>query len=191
MISMKNNFVFIGDSLTFGYGVKKEDSFVYNLKKHLSFNIINKGLNGDITVSMLERFHRDVILNNPKYIFIMGGTNDLLCGRTVSSIVENICEMVTEALTKTQNVYIGIPPCIIPEKACALFSPSEIYSYCYRKLPVLREELIKLSASKNISYIDYYKITLENLNNNIYLDGIHLNSKGNKLMLSATLNVLT
>lgn len=188
---MKDNFVFIGDSLTFGYGVKKEDGFVYNLKKHLDFNIINKGLNGDITVSMLERFHRDVILNNPKCIFIMGGTNDLLLGRTVSSIVENICEMVGEALAKTQNVYIGIPPCIIPEKACALFSPSELYSYCNKSLPILREEFIKLSASKNIHYIDYYKITLENLNNNIYLDGIHLNSKGNKLMLITTLNALT
>ena len=93
---------------------------------------------------MLERFHRDVILNNPKCIFIMGGTNDLLCGRTVSSIVENICEMVNEGLTKTQKVYIGVPPCIIPEKACVLFSQSELYSYCDSALPILREELINL-----------------------------------------------
>lgn len=104
---MKNNFVFIGDSLTFGYGVHKNDSWVYRISKKLNYNIINKGINGDTTPSMLNRFYEDVIAENPSNIFIMGGTNDLLSGRNIYSIIDNIELMINDIVTNT-NIFIGI-----------------------------------------------------------------------------------
>ena len=187
-----NNFVFIGDSLTYGYGVKSTESWVYKISKSLPFrNCINKGINGDTTAGMLDRFFQDVVQNNPNSIFIMGGTNDLLCCRKLSLILDNIEEMILDGLKITQNIIIGIPPYIIKEMAQDLFMPSQFYSYCEKSLPLLKEGLINLSQKYFIKYVNFYDITLMQQNNNIFLDGIHLNFLGNSLMAEEVSKVLS
>lgn len=37
-------FIFIGDSLIFGYGVHKNEGWVYKISENTSLNIINKGI---------------------------------------------------------------------------------------------------------------------------------------------------
>lgn len=182
---MKNDlFIFIGDSLTFGYGVSKNETWVYKLQKSLNCNLINRGINGNTTADMLVRFSDHVIANNPNLIFIMGGTNDLLCNRSVSSIIKNIELMITESLLINANVILGIPPTIIISDAYKLFSPSSTYSYCENELPKLRLELIKLSEKYNLEYIDFYNLTLENISTNIFSDGIHFNASGQDLLFN-------
>ena len=180
-----NNFIFIGDSLTFGYGVSKSKCWVEIFKKYSSsfnmdFSIINKGINGNTTTDMLNRFTEDVTLFNPKSIFIMGGTNDLLSNRPLNLIVDNIELMLKEALTKTNNIFIGIPPIIIKEDAYRLFMPSSTYDYCENALPKLRENLIKLCNNYKVKYIDFYNLTLNLSSKEIFIDGIHFNEKGHR-----------
>lgn len=177
---MESKFILLGDSLTFGYGVHLKDSWANILSQKINAEIINKGINGDTTPSMLNRFYTDVSSLNPDYIFIMGGTNDLLCGRSISSIIDNIELMIKDSLKS--NLFIGIPPCIIEEMAQKLFMPSNLYKYCSESLPILRKELIKLCKKYSIKYIDLYSLTKNNLDKSIYLDGIHLNSLGNILI---------
>lgn len=184
---MDKTFILIGDSLLSGYGVNIQDSWVYNLSSIITSTVINKGINGEITASMLNRFYTDVSLNLPDEIFIMGGTNDLLCGRSVSSIVSNIEEMVKESKCIT---YIGIPPFVIKEMAENLFMPSTLYSYCEDSLPILRTDLIKLCEEYSLNYIDLYTLSKSNLHNDIYIDGIHLNKLGHSLMLKEVLNII-
>ena len=185
---MINNFIFLGDSLTFGYGVPYNESWVYRLSQSCSYKIINKGINGDTTSSMMYRFYTDVTLNNPSKIFIMGGTNDLLLGHPISSIVTNMEELIKDSLKISTEVFIGIPPSIIKEMANKLFIPSPFYSYCENSLPLLRTELIKLCNTYNVNFLDFYSITKEIIDKNIYTDGIHLNFLGNTLLLNKALN---
>ena len=180
-----NPFIFIGDSLTFGYGVPKNKCWVEILKNYSSsfnmdFSIINKGINGNTTTDMLNRFTEDVTLFNPKSIFIMGGTNDLLSNRPLNLILDNIELMLKESLTKTSNIIIGIPPRIIKEDAYRLFMPSSTYDYCENTLPKLRENLIKLCDKYKVKYIDFYNLTLNLSPKEIFIDGIHFNEKGNR-----------
>ena len=35
------DFIFLGDSLTFGYGVKPKDNWVHKLSEYLKLNILN------------------------------------------------------------------------------------------------------------------------------------------------------
>jgi acyl-CoA thioesterase I len=186
----KDYFVFIGDSLTYGYGVNKTDNWVENLKSLQSLNIINKGINGDTTTNMLNRFTEDVISYYPKKIFIMGGTNDFLSNRPLNSVLENIELMLKEALTITRDVFIGIPPIILKEDAKRLFMPSPTYDYCENQLPLLRKSLINLCTRYNVNFIDFYKITLENYKSNIFIDGIHLNLKGQTFLLNEFMVIL-
>lgn len=186
---MKDNFVFLGDSLTFGYGVNKEDCWVTSISSNSNFNIVNKGVNGSTTTDMLVRFHKDVLSFNPKKVFIMAGTNDLLSNRSISSIVLNIELMIKDLNLINFSIIIGIPPDIIIEDAYNLFMASPTYDYCKKSLPILREKLIYLCNSYGCNYVDFYSLTKNNLKNNIYLDGIHLNPKGQRLMLNEFLKV--
>lgn len=190
---MSNNFIFIGDSLTFGYGINKNKSWIEKLTnisfiKSNKFNIINKGINGNTTTDMLNRFSEDVSSLNPNSIFIMGGTNDLLSNRSISLIIDNIEIMIKEGLLYTQNIYLGIPPYIIKKDAYKLFMPSLTYDYCENNLPILRENLIILSKKYNIKYIDFYTETKDK--NNIFIDGLHFNEDGHNLFLNLFLEVL-
>jgi len=182
-----NNFIFIGDSLTFGYGVKKDKCWIELLKKYfltsnLDFSITNKGINGNTTTDMLNRFTEDVTIHNPKSIFIMGGTNDLLSNRPLSLVIDNMELMLKEAFSTTDNIFIGIPPRIIKEDAYKLFMVSSNYDYCENNLPKLRIELIKLCNKYKIKYVDFYNTTLNINPKEIFLDGIHFNENGHDIL---------
>lgn len=180
----KDHFVFIGDSLTYGYGVSKSINWVENLKTFQPLKIINKGINGDTTTDMLNRFTEDVTFLKPIRIFIMGGTNDLLSNKSLSSILDNLELMIKEALSVTNNIIIGIPPIILKEDAYKLFSPSSTYDYCEKQLPLLRKSLIELCNKHKASYVDFYKATSAYSSENIFIDGIHLNAKGQSLLVN-------
>lgn len=186
---MKNKFVFLGDSLTFGYGIHNNKGWVYLISENSNELIINKGINGDTTTLMLDRFYDDVTCNSPNKIFIMGGTNDLLLGHSIDSIIANLDQLIKDSLKITSEVYIGIPPYILKEMANKLFIPSPFYTYCEEYLPVLRNKIIDLCNVYKIKYLDFYTITKDNANNNIFSDGIHLNFPGNTLLYNIALEV--
>ncbi len=179
---MTNKYIFLGDSLVFGYGVQKEDNWINLLKRNCNINIINKGVNGNSTTDMLFRFTEDIILQSSKMVFIMGGTNDLLLGHSIESIISNISIMIKELKDNNTPIIIGIPPTIIPEDATKLFMAFNTYDYCNNQLPSLRNELITLCLNQSLDYIDFYTLTNNYKNENIFLDGIHLNPKGQLLM---------
>ena len=165
-------YVFLGDSLIYGYGVSPRDNWVYKLKNTLNLNLYNKGINGSTTTDMLIRFEEDVLSLNPTDVFIMGGTNDLLSNRSVQSIINNIELMIKD-----------------PSIANRLFMPSTTYDYCEKNLPLLRKEMLSLCLSYNIKYIDFYSITqTANEHPNLYIDGIHFSRKGQDLLLQKAKN---
>lgn len=179
-MNTKLDIIFFGDSLTFGYGVSKQNSWVYKITQEHTISSLNKACNGDTTTSMLTRYSNDVLIHFPSKIFFMGGTNDLLLGRSVSSIINNIELIVRDSLNINSKIIVGIPPKIIGEMANKLFSPSHLYSYAENELPYLKDELIKLCNKHQICFINFYNLTLDK--DDIYLDGIHLNSHGHELM---------
>lgn len=185
MNSKNIDMILIGDSLTFGYGVSRKNSWVYKLQKEYdNLKILNKGVNGDTTSLMLTRYYKDVTKNLPKITFIMGGTNDLLSGRNVDYIIKNIELMIKESLDNNSSVIVAIPPIIIKNMAEAIFMPSPYYDHCAKNLPVLRDNIINLQKKYPFKYVDFYTLTKNHINEKIFLDGIHLNEKGNDLLFN-------
>lgn len=176
---------FLGDSLTFGYGVKKEYCWVSKIINYYNLNAVNKGINGDTTPSMLSRIDKDIFSYKPKSIFIMGGSNDLLLERSINSITENIKLMIIDSLKVTSNVIIGIPPYIISSMAYNMFSEYLYYDSVNEKLNVLKNNIIELCFAFNIKYLDFYSITLNKAD--MYLDGVHLNTEGHNLLFNASI----
>ena len=180
---MSNKYVFLGDSLIYGYGVKPKDNWVNKLKTTYNLNICNKGINGSTSTDMLVRFQRDVLDSLPNTLFLMAGTNDLLSNRNVSSIIDNIELMIKDALSNNIKVLIGIPPNIIPEMANTLFMRCDTYDYCKENLALLRKEILNLCTKYSLKYIDFYSATEDTKGiSNLYLDGIHFNPLGQDLL---------
>lgn len=182
--------ILIGDSLIFGYGVDKSKSWVHRLNKEYNINLLNKGINGSTSTDMLSRFTVDVTRNNPSSIFIMAGTNDFLSNRSLISVLENLEIMIKESLYITYDVIIGIPPTIVKEMAYEKFMETDTYDYAIKNLAFLREGIIDLCSKYSIKYLDFYTLTLNNLDKDIFLDGIHLTEKGNDIILKEFIKLL-
>lgn len=178
------NIIFLGDSLTFGYGLNRNLSFASLIEKNIDYPLINKGINGSTTTDMLVRFTKDVIDNNPYLLLILGGTNDILSNKPLKLIIENISLMVEEALSNNVKVILASPPSFFKDSNSLFINPKD-YDKNINKLSLLNSELSSLATLKNINFIDLFSIT--NSLDNIFIDGVHLNEEGNRLLYNKIL----
>lgn len=160
------DFDFIGESIT----------QFWDLQVYFSSSgkfIINRGISGDITPIMLRRFPADVIQLKPKYVHILGGTNntwrldavDMSQRRTPEQIYHEIITDITMMVQLSKNN--GIIPIIgsnlpvgrnIP---CFDFSP---LIYCPDNSTNLRNELLaasnnalrRMAEYEQAIYVDYH-----------------------------------
>jgi len=120
--------VALGDSLTVGYmspvtglewpPYQPYSSFleemirdaIAKMRKDAKVEIINKGLNGDLTESMLSRFDGDVLQLKPSHVIILGGTNDLGWSIPVAEIYRNLEKMYDKAIHHS----IRLIACAVP-----------------------------------------------------------------------------
>ena len=80
----KIRIVALGDSITKGTssGVPEEETFRHLLQEELpqttgcDVEVVNAGVNGDITTTAIRRLKRDVLQHKPDYVTIMFGVND-------------------------------------------------------------------------------------------------------------------
>ena len=182
--------VFLGDSLTFGYGVHKEDSWVNRICTNLNFSYLNKGVNGDTTVGMLSRVWKDVINISPKFCFILAGTNDFLMDRPFKAILENIILLAKECEENNIKITLLIPPFIDKNKSINLWSSYPDYNHINKSIINLKNELLNTFDMDKI--IDLYSATQKAYlsGEDIYIDGIHLNEKGHMLISECIMNKL-
>lgn len=185
----------IGDSLTYGYRIGIDNKWTYLCQHwYKGINLINKGKLGDTTAGMLYRFNEDVILQRPQIAIIMGGTNDFLMNSSLSNVIDNIVTLAKEGKENNINVILGIQPPVIPSLAEVLWVPQVDYESINKKIELYREWVLNFSKETSISYIDFYReisLQLKNINaKELYIDGIHLTTKGHNLMAKAAINIL-
>ncbi len=83
----KNAVVFLGDSITQGWG----DDFQGDFK---DLTVANRGISGDTTRGMLLRLEEDVLSLEPSAVVMLMGTNDLEEGAEPASIAGNVALIV-------------------------------------------------------------------------------------------------
>jgi acyl-CoA thioesterase-1 len=185
--------VALGDSLTVGEtgfsDSDESDSYLKYLetlaKQHLTslqsgveVNVLNRGINGDLTSGMLERFSRDVVDEKADYVVILGGTNDLGWGFDPAIIVHNLTTMYDAALNK------GIVPV-----ACSVPSILGFDALIPPRLQLNR--MIRTEAEKrSVPFVDFFTATADlqtnRLSEDYSADGLHLNTKGYQQMGKCT-----
>lgn len=169
--AMSNTILFLGDSLTEGLGVSKEDAFPKlvetliqtELKK--SIIVINGGVSGSTTSDGLVRL-KWYLKKKPYLVFLALGTNDGLRGLDLAQSQENLEEIISHAQASHAKVILAgmlIPPNYGPEY-------SEQFKKMYQNLQIkykLRSMPFLLDGVAGIKEFNQK-------------DGIHPNEKGHK-----------
>ena len=123
----KIKILFLGDSITAGYGVAKEDAYPALLGQTLEslgihhVEIINGSISGSTTASALSRL-KWFQKASPDILVLALGANDGLRGLSVENMEDNLGRAISFAKNNNMNVILGgmqIPPNYGPEYADA------------------------------------------------------------------------
>ncbi len=98
----QNSLVFLGDSITQGWGDDFGGSFD-------SVQCANRGISGDTTRGMLIRLEEDVLALKPRGVVLLMGTNDLEEGAEPETIAQNF-QLIIKSL-KEHNAQMPIVVC--------------------------------------------------------------------------------
>ena len=194
-VTEKLVFLAFGDSLTVGYqSPKSEDEWPRStpytrfLKDKtektlgrtaavgLRVEFVNRGIVGELTEDMVDRFNRDVIEPRPDVTIILGGSNDLGWGLEPQSVASNLAEMYGEALGH------GIQPV-----ACTV--PSVLgFDEGIQPRAQLNQLIEKCSAELGVICVDLFSATSDptgRLREEYSNDGLHLSPLGYEAMAEA------
>ncbi|WP_158825681.1 arylesterase [Mucilaginibacter lacusdianchii] len=109
-----HNVLFLGDSLTAGYGLKNvsEESFPALIQQkinavNLPYRVINAGISGDTTVGGLSRVDR--LLEQPISVFVLElGINDILRGISPQATAANLQAIISKVKIKHPHVKMAL-----------------------------------------------------------------------------------
>ncbi|MBU1927938.1 arylesterase [bacterium] len=99
-----------GDSITYGFGVSKYESYPSILEKLTKRRVINAGINGDTSEDALQRFPNILKNNSIQMMILCIGGNDLLQKVPLRTMKENIIKIIQMAKEKNiEVVLIAVP----------------------------------------------------------------------------------
>lgn len=179
--------VCIGDSITYGYSLNRKDTWTHLSQEKTGFIISNKGINGDTIIGMLSRFERDVIKENPDIMFLMSGSNDILLSNSFENIKSSLVSIIQQSFSNGILPIIATPIPFYIEDISDIYKDFIDFNYSISLLNDYIDWIIEYSNLFRIDVIDFFNIFRKHfLNNNLdykeyYLDGLHLNKKGNEL----------
>ncbi len=173
--------VFMGDSITEGWGMKATAATPDRGEFFPGKPYINRGISGQTTPQMLVRFRQDVILLKPQVVVLLAGTNDIAenTGKeTPEEIGNNIASMSDIARANGIRVVL-----------CSVLPASDFHWHKglepAPKIKVLNAWMKDYAAKNGIVYVDYYTSMVNDeggLKAELSPDGVHPNKAGYALM---------
>ena len=175
----------LGDSLTYGYGVPREDCWCA-LASHLTgHSFLNCGVNGATTGEMLERWKSSLAAQasaSKVDVFVMGGLNDLFMGIGPAVPLANILTVCEQARAAGLRPAVGIPMQISPDVDEAWCDGPVDVDYVRSAYANLAEALLAQCRERSIRTIDFRPLIGPA---ELSFDGIHLNRRGHVRMAEA------
>ena len=173
--------VVVGDSLSSGYGIAAEQSWVAMLEDRLQsegygYRVVNASIAGDTSAGGLARLPRLLAAHKPNLVVIELGGNDGLRGQPVATLRNNLAKMIE--LSKQSGADVVLAGIQIPPN----------YGQTYgQALAAVYPELAARFDAPLIGFI------LEDVALNPELmqpDGIHPNAAGQKIVFANVWRVL-
>jgi acyl-CoA thioesterase-1 len=164
--------VFLGDSLTAGYGLAKEQSVPSLIESHLRgdgypYEVVNAGVSGDTSAGGLSRL--DWSLDGDVRVLVLElGANDGLRGLPVENLKRNLAEVITRAQSR------GIKVVLTGMEAPPNFGAA--YTSEFRR--VYKE----LSKEHDVTFVPFYLEGVAGIPSLNIADGMHPNPEGARII---------
>jgi acyl-CoA thioesterase-1 len=165
----------LGDSLTEGYGLAKDDAFPSILEQELKKDgypqtqIINAGISGSTSSSGLSRFKWS-LKGKPDILILALGANDGLRGLSPAEMKKNLKAVID--LAKQNHVRVLLVGMKAPPNL------GKTYTSAFNKV------FIDLSKEEKVPLIPFLLVGIAGDSALNQTDGIHPNEKGHRLMAS-------
>lgn len=165
---LKENYVFLGDSITYGYKVEEFFDKYY---------VVNSGINGNTTSDILNDLEKRVYQYNPTKVFLLIGINDLKKNVESKTIINNIDSIITNIKRNRPYTEIYVESIYPLGKTRSSKNFEHIQNNTIKEI---NNELELLCKKKAITYINVYDTLLEGEFINPYYtkDGVHLTDLG-------------
>ena len=173
--------VFMGDSITEGWGQKGTATSPDRSEFFPGKPYVNRGISGQTTPQMLVRFRQDVIDLKPKVVVLLGGTNDIAenTGKmTLAEIGNNIASM--SDLARANGIRMVL---------CSVLPASDFHWHHglepAPKIRALNAWIKEYAAKDGFVYVDYYSSMVNReggLKAELSPDGVHPNNAGYEIM---------
>lgn len=205
--------VALGDSITNGAGigdVTEIDTFRHHIQTDLTkitdykfkANVINAGVNGDITTTSIPRLKRDVFSHKPDYVTVMFGVNDAGFYRPATNSMADTPRVSENDFRANLGTIIseiknaGATPILItPLPMNEFYAHKDFPAYIENGLNYLVENysniIRNLCAEENIYLIDVNRVFVDDPDTvNLIPDGIHPNKCGHRFIADVILSEL-
>jgi lysophospholipase L1-like esterase len=173
--------VFLGDSITEGWGMKATATSPGRGEFFPGKPYINRGISGQTTPQMLLRFRQDVVELQPKVVVLLAGTNDIAenTGKMTLAEIENNIESMSELARANR-----IRPVL-----CSVLPASDFQWHKglepAPRIKALNAWIKEYAATNNFVYVDYYSPMANSeggLKPELSRDGVHPNKAGYEIM---------
>lgn len=177
-LKAKTTIVFLGDSLTAGYGVESQEAFpalltpLLSAKGYNDIKLINAGISGSTTASALSRL-KWYQRAKPDILFLALGANDGLRGLSLTAMETHLEDTIKTALSSGMTIILAgmeIPPNYGPEYT--------------RKF---KEVFPTLAAKYSIVFMPFLLQDVAGLSKYNQMDGIHPNKAGHLIVAANVL----
>ncbi|TVP76846.1 MAG: arylesterase [Puniceicoccaceae bacterium] len=137
--------VFIGDSITMGYGLEPEFAYPALIQakieaRDLPYQVVNAGVSGDTTAGGLRRINWVLRGSQPEIVVIALGGNDGLRGVPVEQTRQNLRKMIDQVRELSPDSDIVLAGMRMPESMGADYSQRFFESFAQ----VAREKTVAL-----------------------------------------------
>jgi acyl-CoA thioesterase I len=179
--SAAQTIVVVGDSLSSGYGLTAEQSWVAMLRERLDaeaygYDVVNASIAGDTSAGGLARLPRLLAEHSPEVVVIELGGNDGLRGQPVDTLRKNLAKMIELSQQRGARVLLAgmqIPPNYGP-------TYSEAFAAVYPEL----------SMRYHVALVDFLLAGVALHSDLMQADGIHANAAGQQIVFDNVWRVL-
>lgn len=176
----------LGDSLTFGYGVPPRERWLNLSTEEGPWRLMNRGLCGDTTGGMLVRL-RELLsaAPRPEAVLLMGGANDIFYSGTDAGARANMGAMIHQLLTAGVLPLVGIPMSIVPGWHPEEWGAVVDFPAAEALLGRYGDWLEAYCRAFSVPTVDFRPLFRDEAGparRELYLDGLHPNPEGHRLM---------
>lgn len=173
--------VFMGDSITEGWGMKATATSPDRGEFFPGKPYINRGISGQTSPQMLVRFRQDVVNLKPKVVAILAGTNDI-AENTGKTTIREIGNNITSMSDLARANGISVVLCSVLPASDFRWHPGLQPA---PKIKALNAWIRDYAENNGLVYVDYYSSMVNSeggLKSDLSPDGVHPNKAGYEIM---------